>query len=249
MMRWTMDDFPTLREFCRQHDIDYIFEYDEKYYKVRFRFTSNGSCYVKLYDGDDLAMRWLPSVEKDLINEISNRFHIYDAREVVRHRHVIEPWMFFDKELINTAVNTRKDEDDKMKRKEMIALPMGLGKCDMVSIKKVIFNKPATIVIWNDNVKTVVKAENEPYDPEKGLAMAICKRAFGSEGNYYDNFKKWLPKEEEKKEPEVVGVIESMENTENGLLVKGKLTKDLSFNFTNTTNGPDINEQLGILGK
>jgi hypothetical protein len=62
-------------------------------------------------------------------------------------------------------------------------------------IKKVIYNDPATIIIWEDGTKTVVKAEGEDYDPEKGLAMAIAKKAFGNEGNYYNEFKKWLPKE------------------------------------------------------
>ena len=66
-----------------------------------------------------------------------------------------------------------------------------------VSIKNVIFNDPATIVFWNDSTKTVVKAENEPFDPEKGLAMAIAKKFFGNEGNYYETFKKWLPKKED----------------------------------------------------
>ena len=68
---------------------------------------------------------------------------------------------------------------------------------DTLSIKNVIFNDPATIVFWNDGTKTVVKAENEPFDPEKGLAMAIAKKALGNKGNYYNEFKKWLPKEEE----------------------------------------------------
>lgn len=63
-------------------------------------------------------------------------------------------------------------------------------------IKNVIFNDPATIVFWSDNTKTVVKAQDEPFDPEKGLAMAICKRALGNEGNYYNEIKKWLLKEE-----------------------------------------------------
>ena len=65
----------------------------------------------------------------------------------------------------------------------------------IVPIKKVIFNNPATIVMWEDGTKTVVKAEGEDYDPEKGLAMTIAKKAFGNEGNYYNEFKKWLPKE------------------------------------------------------
>lgn len=69
-----------------------------------------------------------------------------------------------------------------------------------VNIKKVIFNDPATIVFWEDETKTVVKASNEPFDPEKGLAMAIVKKAFGNKGNYFNTIKKWLPEEPVKKE-------------------------------------------------
>lgn len=66
---------------------------------------------------------------------------------------------------------------------------------DCSAIKKVIFNDPATIVFWKDGTKTVVKANNEPYDPEKGLAMAISKKILGNKGNYFNEFKKWLPAE------------------------------------------------------
>lgn len=64
---------------------------------------------------------------------------------------------------------------------------------DKTFIKDVIFNNPATIVIWADGTKTVVKAENEVFDPEKGLAMAISKKFFGNKGNYFKVFKKWIP--------------------------------------------------------
>ena len=64
-------------------------------------------------------------------------------------------------------------------------------------IKNVIFNKPATIVFWADGTKTVVKCENEDFDPEKGLAMAIVKKTMADNHSYYNEiFKKWLPKEE-----------------------------------------------------
>ena len=66
------------------------------------------------------------------------------------------------------------------------------------NIKNVIFNDPATIVFWSDGAKTVVKAQDgEPYDEEKGLAMAISKKALGNKGNYCNEFKKWLPEEDE----------------------------------------------------
>lgn len=65
-------------------------------------------------------------------------------------------------------------------------------------IKNVIFNDPATIVFWSDGSKTVVKVQDgDEYDEEKGLAMAISKKALGNQGNYCNVFKKWLPKEDE----------------------------------------------------
>lgn len=66
-----------------------------------------------------------------------------------------------------------------------------------VTIKRVIFNAPATIVFWSDGDKTVVKAVNEPFDPEKGLAMAITKKLLGNnKGSYFNELKKWLPPKE-----------------------------------------------------
>ena len=58
--------------------------------------------------------------------------------------------------------------------------------------EKVIFNDPATIVFWKDGTKTVVKAVYEPFDKEKGLAMAIAKKALGNEGKYFNMFKKFI---------------------------------------------------------
>ena len=75
----------------------------------------------------------------------------------------------------------------------------GKKKKVLSNIKKVIFNNPATIVLWRDGTKTIVKCgENETFDEEKGLAMAIAKYALGNEGVYYEVFKKWLPNDEDR---------------------------------------------------
>ena len=66
-------------------------------------------------------------------------------------------------------------------------------------IKRVIFSDVYTIVIWNDGTKTMVKCEDENFDKEKGLAMAIAKKFLGTNknrSNYYDVFKKWIPEED-----------------------------------------------------
>ena len=66
-------------------------------------------------------------------------------------------------------------------------------------IKQVIFHDPATIVYWTDGTRTVVKCQDRDiYDPEKGLAMAISKKALGNKYNYHEVFKRWLPEEEVK---------------------------------------------------
>ena len=52
-------------------------------------------------------------------------------------------------------------------------------------IEKVIFNPPATIVIWSDGEKTVVKtSKDDVFSKETGLAMAIAKRYFGSRSRF-----------------------------------------------------------------
>lgn len=64
-------------------------------------------------------------------------------------------------------------------------------------IKNVIFNAPATIVVWADGTKTVVKCQDgDVYDAENGFAMAIAKKALGNKGNFNEVFKKWLPEED-----------------------------------------------------
>ena len=65
-------------------------------------------------------------------------------------------------------------------------------------IKKVYYNNPVIVVLWMDGTKTIVTAIDEPYDPEKGLAMALAKKVYGNKGNYFEKLKKWLPKTEEK---------------------------------------------------
>lgn len=65
-------------------------------------------------------------------------------------------------------------------------------------IKNVIFNDPATVVIWSDGTKTVVKCQpGDTYSKETGLALCIAKKSLGNKGNFNEVFKKWIPEETE----------------------------------------------------
>lgn len=60
-------------------------------------------------------------------------------------------------------------------------------------IAKVIYNPPATIILWEDETKTVVKCcENDIYDLEKGFAMAVIKKLCGNDSALFHKlFKTW----------------------------------------------------------
>ena len=71
-----------------------------------------------------------------------------------------------------------------------------VGRTPLEPIKRVIFNGPATIVIWNDGTKTIVKCqEGDTFSKELGLAMAISKKFLGNKSNFNNVFNKWIKEE------------------------------------------------------
>ena len=57
-------------------------------------------------------------------------------------------------------------------------------------MKKVIFNGPATTILWKDGSKTTVKCQAEDvWSDEVGIAMCCLKRVLGNEGNYNNIFR------------------------------------------------------------
>ena len=152
-----------------------------------------------------------------------------------------EPRLLKDIREVKIALNSIYGTD--MERFN-ICPPIGkkdVQKSEMLNkIKNVIFNKPATIVFWADGTKTVVKCENEDFDPEKGLAMAIVKKTMADNHSYYNEiFKKWLPKEES-----VATLGDLVTNKKKGCEFKLDATKhtdhlDLSKYFPKGRKGTD----------
>lgn len=143
------------------------------------------------------------------------------------------------------------------------------------TIKNVIFNDPATIVFWADGTKTVVKAQDgDIFDPEKGLTMAITKKALGNKGNYCDELKKWLPEEDAPMPPFTMddlkaGVDKLRKTLANKLRVPEKIFEETKYNPVQkaydilvgwrdgkvpvskeiSDNMPEIDEIIGYLGE
>lgn len=102
------------------------------------------------------------------------------------------------------AIDYSRQSTERAKKNDIVLF----GMC-RVSIRKVIFNDPATIVLWSDGTKTVVKCGPEDsYDMEKGLAMAIVKKMAGNDNRFHKVFKQYPKKK--KKEPGSVSAISDM---------------------------------------
>lgn len=102
------------------------------------------------------------------------------------------------------AIDYSRQSMEQAKKNDIVKF----GMCS-VSIRKVIFNDPATVVLWSDGTKTVVKCGPEDkFDTEKGLAMAIVKKMAGNDNRFHKVFKQYSKKK--KKEPGSIGSISDM---------------------------------------
>lgn len=60
--------------------------------------------------------------------------------------------------------------------------------------ERVIYNDPATIVIWDDGTKTVAMCqEGDVYDKREGFLLCCAKRLMGNVGRYNDVLGEHVP--------------------------------------------------------
>jgi hypothetical protein len=92
------------------------------------------------------------------------------------------------------------------------------GAVDLLTPKKVIYNRKerTTVVIWEDNSKTISKAgETEEWSEEMGYAACLMKKLYGSRSGYTKMLEKVSYRElskEEKKERALERKERSLEN-------------------------------------
>jgi len=67
-------------------------------------------------------------------------------------------------------------------KKKEIALDLsGTVPNNALTAEKVVFNYPATVVLWADGTKTVVRCDkDDEFDEMKGLALCYMKKALGN---------------------------------------------------------------------
>ena len=73
------------------------------------------------------------------------------------------------------------DQLMRISKESGVALGISNNMIATPEIRQVIYSPPATIIIWKDNTKTVVKCtEGDEYSRTTGLALCIVKKAYGN---------------------------------------------------------------------
>ena len=104
----------------------------------------------------------------------------------------LPPVVLMDNNELGMAIDYSRQSTERAKKNDIVKF----GMCS-VCIRKVIFNAPATVVLWSDGTKTVVKCgPNDIFDKEKGLAMAIMKKMAGNDSRFHKVFKEWCKPDE-----------------------------------------------------
>lgn len=160
----------------------------------------------------DFMLYWDGSAERrlsQLTDELSGKIYQENSRVFLVHSQGVQELDIINIEAIegcdNSPTRIKMDAHIRPRSLDIPRLSDGflqspLLPCDrrLPGIKDVIFNPPATIVLWADGSKTVVKCgEGDTYSKELGLAMCIAKKALGNKGNYNKVFKKWLKEKNE----------------------------------------------------
>ena len=118
---------------------------------------------------------------------------------------------------------------EQLQQRLMLNSFYGIHSYNAMGVKKVIFNAPATIVLWNDGTKTVVKcSENDTFDPEKGLAFCFLKKLLGN--NYYKTIRSEVGKYDEK-------TLTDIESTSIVNSTLKTIANNLKTDITNFGNG------------
>lgn len=83
-----------------------------------------------------------------------------------------------------------------------IGVPAIMIPSDIVKIRKVVYDNPNTVVVWDDDTVTKCKcSEYDKYDEEKGLLICILKKFCGSQ-EVIDVLNSWIP------EPTIISEVE-----------------------------------------
>ena len=189
-----------------------ILDFDVEY-KPSQIFDPNGIDFIKRPEIKKVVCH-LHQDTKRLVGDLQNGYFYVDAETAYKieeskcRAKEMDVLDTFDPNWTSKCIKDSMEYNEMYIKKEDKKMDIKLYECGMFTggvitnpqdlIKNVVFSGPCTIVQWSDGDKTIVRCENEDFDHEKGLAMAIVKKLFGTnetKSNYNNIFKKWCPED------------------------------------------------------
>lgn len=119
-------------------------------------------------------------------------------------------------------------------------------------VKNVIFNGPATVVIWGDGTKTVVKCkEGDSYSRWAGFAMCFAKKLYGKD--FHRQFRCWCGTEDdipEKTYSDCTSVSEAVKFASDAFTKFGKNVSECINDITEALNAKaKVNDYRDVVFK
>ena len=112
-----------------------------------------------------------------------------------------EPGVTITKELQRNPAQMEQEKRTDPQELEWGILKSAYYGWKVISPAKIIVNGTATIVIWSDNTKTVVKCmDGDTFDVYNTFCAAFAKKLYGSNGLIKQLIKNALPEPEEEEE-------------------------------------------------
>lgn len=117
------------------------------------------------------------------------------------------PMTYFEEKINNiiSDMDAERKEERLLRKLNTIALNTIYGISSVKGnqtavpfVKKIIFSGPATVVLWDDGSKTVVKcSEDDQFDPYAAVAQAYTKKIFRTNNQFKKMVDKFLPEEDD----------------------------------------------------
>ena len=178
-----------MAKFCKDHILDSFsprFDLDCWLEDLFKSHNIDRMCSPKIIIGDE-AFKIFQLITQEIVTIYGARVYRFKGYDIPQY------WITIDQFGDPYYITIRWEEPEFIKF--FSSIPWDPAR--LPDIKKVIYNNPATIIFWSDHTKTVVQCQKgDDYDPEKGLAMAIAKKALGNTSRKLnDVLHKWEAKE------------------------------------------------------
>lgn len=173
------------------NDIVFINISDETMDKLKLFMSEDSMAELKLINGSSAVVTETVTITKITTDIIFEDVQYYKL-SVDNGKYLWGESMLISEKEYHDTHNTNVEKEIEEAIKLVVENNLSVPSILNTIIDDVIFYPPVTIIRLTDGSTVGVSAQNdEPFDKEKGLAMALIKLLCDGKSSYYNIFKKW----------------------------------------------------------